>query len=103
MVTLAQLLDAEQFSSVSSRLLVASDEDSAVVQKALSMLLVINYDLPETPEHYMQRIKCCKGASAAGLNLISSRSAEGLDTARPGKLPPASCRSVVDQPVAQGR
>eukprot|EP00873_Tetraselmis_striata_P011628 jgi/Tetstr1/431892/TSEL_021381.t1 len=44
----------------------------------LSMLLAINYDLPDTAEDYMQRIKCCKGASAAAINLISSREDERM-------------------------
>ena len=72
-VSLAQLLDSEQFAGVSSRLLVAVDEDADAIMKAGNMLLVINYHVPVSIEDSMERLKCSRGPSSVAINLISSR------------------------------
>ena len=72
-VSLAQLLDSEQFVGVSSRLLIAVDEDAEAIMKAGNMLLVINYQVPMDVESYMGRLRCSRGASSVAINLVSSR------------------------------
>ena len=72
-MSLAQLLDSEQFAGVSSRLLVAVDEDADAIMKAGNMLLVINYHIPVSTEDFMERLKCSRGPSSVAINLISSR------------------------------
>jgi len=72
-VSLAQLLDSEQFAGISSRLLVAVDEDVEAIEKAGNMLLVINYEVPDDVESYMARLRCSKGQSSVAINLVSSR------------------------------
>ena len=70
---LAQLLDSEQFVGVSSRLLIAVDEDAEAIMKAGNMLLVINYQVPMDVESYMGRLRCSRGPSSVAINLVSSR------------------------------